>query len=104
MSHDVEISYLLTLETEQMGSKLRQLETLGFRTLHMLEKLGLPPDAAEAVNEAQRLISTLRMLQLTMNQVEIAAGPIGWLIAGVSVASTALSVGDLIYDEVNGRS
>jgi hypothetical protein len=78
MSESVEITYLLTLETEQMANGLRQLETLGVKTLHVLERLGLPPDVNEAIklsgdmnnNKMERFNGEIRDREKTMRGIK----------------------------------
>jgi uncharacterized protein YaaW (UPF0174 family) len=102
MSETVEIEYVLTVQTEQMETQLRQLETLGFRTLHMLRQLGLPPEADAAIQKMQQLMSVIRMLDLSLRLLESASGPIGWALFAVSAVSTALTVGNTLYNGSRG--
>jgi hypothetical protein len=76
----------------------RQLEMALIRISFELERAGLPPNVRNAVMEFDRLIMTIRMAQLAIYEFEVASGPIGWAIFGLSAVSTLFLAGDLVTE------
>jgi len=102
MSQQVEISYLLTVETERMQTELRQIESIAFRTLHILRRLGLPPEADALIAKCQQIIHMITMLRANIHLLEAASGPVGWTLFAVSAIGTAVTVGNSLYDGSRG--
>lgn len=70
------------------------------RTLSFLKRISGSEDANRFISLMTRAISlvyTLRVAVVALNAA-MAAGPAGWLLAGISVAMLALDVGDLLMD------
>lgn len=55
----------------------------------------------QAVQEINRLISIIRMLDVTLRLLET-GGPHGWALAALSIVATALTVGNTLYDGSRG--
>jgi hypothetical protein len=97
-----EINYELKVDTTKTARGLLKVQTLLYGILGILHRLGLPEPIDAAIVKIQRLISALNMLRLTLIGVEAASGPIGWAMAGIAVAGTVLTTGDLMYDMGRG--
>jgi hypothetical protein len=99
--HDVVVN--LDINMAKADTELRQLETLLFRIMSLLGRLGLPPGADAAIAKIQRLIMIVRLAHTSLIALEAASGPIGWALAGVGIVSTAVSAGDYVYDSLQGK-
>lgn len=91
-----DITYNLRVDTTKTARDLLKVQTLLYGTLGILHRLGLPEPIDAAIIKIQRLISTLNMLRMSLIAVEAAAGPVGWAMAGISVAGTVLTIGDTL--------
>ena len=92
------ITFNLELNVEQTIHEIRRLETLLFRTISLLRRLGLPENVSETAAKIQRLIMTIRMLHTALVALETATGPIGWALAVVGIGTAVVSFGDLIME------
>jgi len=88
----------IQIETTKMITQLEKVQVLLYGTLGILRRLGLPEEVDSAILKIQRIIAALNMLRLALYAVEMASGPVGWAMAGVGIAGTVLSTGDLMYD------
>jgi len=95
LSTEETVTFNLELNVEQAISQIRRMETLLFRTLALINRLGLPEDISRAISVVQRLIMTVRMLHTAILAFEAATGPIGWALAGVGFISSMVSLGEL---------
>jgi len=82
--------------TEKVNRALRQEVALLTSALTLTRRMGLPDDAASAIAKIQRLIMMLLQLRAALLAVQVAAGPVGWALAGVGIATAALSFTDVI--------
>lgn len=103
MSAEESVTFNLELNVEQVINNTRRLETLLFRTLGLLGRLGLPENIDQAIAQVQRLVMNIRLLHTAMVALEAASGPIGWALVIVGTASALLSMGDLVYDYTRGK-
>lgn len=78
-----------------------QLERVALRYLAILNRLGLPEDAEAVISTLARLISMIRMAQITLNLFYAASGPIGWAAVAGGAIMTGLS-GYGIYESLVG--
>lgn len=86
-------------------TELRRVQTLLYRTLGLIRRLGLPEDMEQAVVLVQRLISAMNQLRLAAIALQVASGPIGWALAAVSAVSavwTGVEWADSAYDQMRG--
>jgi len=93
---DHQISFSLQVNVEDTLSQARRLQTVLYRGLGLMRRLGLPPEIDAAIAKIQRLIGILNTLRLTMIAVHAASGPIGWALALIGVATFALDFGDFM--------
>jgi len=103
MSEEHTVSFSLELNTEMTYSELRKLETVLYRTLGFMQKMGLPPEVDGAIQAIQRLIMNIRLLQITIHAFEMATGPIGWAYFGITAATAAFNFGEMFSDGLKGR-
>lgn len=96
------VTFNLELNVEQTLGQVRQLETLLYRSLSLMRRLGLPEEVSQAIYVIQRLVMSIRLLHTAMIMLESASGPIGWGLALISAATAAVSLGDVYYDGMRG--
>jgi hypothetical protein len=102
LSNNTALQYTLTVNTELSRMEVRRLEAVLMRTLSYIEMFtGGNRDIAKAVQLAQGAIVTFRSLQMAIRAAEMAAGPIGWAYAGVSVVAAGMS-GYSLYESMIG--
>lgn len=58
-------------------------------------------EVRQALREITMLISALRMLDVALRLME-SSGPHGWVLAGLSIVGTVLTVGNTMYDGSRG--
>ena len=102
MTMEETVTFNLDLIVDKAIDNARRLETLLFRTLGLLGRLGLPENIDQAIAKVQRLIMTIRLLHTAMIALQTAAGPIGWALAAIGIISAALTFGDMAYDYTRG--
>lgn len=95
---DHQVSFSLQINVDDTLEQARKLQTVLYRGLGLMRRLGLPEEIDSAIAKVQRLISILNMLRLTMIAVHVAAGPIGWALALIGVATFALDFGDFVME------
>jgi len=93
---DHTVTFNLELNVEQTLSEIRRLETLLFRTISLIRRLGLPEDIDALISKIQRTIMTVRILHTSLIALQAASGPVGFALAGVGIATAALSFTDVI--------
>ncbi len=97
------VTWNLDINVTQAQSELRKVEFLLFRTLGILNRLGLPEDIQKGIAELQRLIMIVRLTHTALIALQTASGPIGWAMAGLSVATLTISAAEEFrYDETRG--
>lgn len=94
----IPVTVEIQVETTKMVDQLKKVQILLYGTLGILRRLGLPEEVDSAIMKIQRIIAALNMLRLALYAVEMASGPMGWTVAGIGIAGTLLSTGDLMYD------
>lgn len=77
---------------------IRQVEYSITRIGNALARMTGSPEVQQAIDNLNRLISTIRMAQATLHAFEIAEGPIGWLFFAASAIGTAI----VTYDAMRG--
>jgi hypothetical protein len=87
-------------KTQKAFTVFRQLEQVMLRYLVLARKMGLPNDINQAISSVAKLIVVVRMLQMTISMA--AKGPLGLIGAIGSVGITAISVGEMTSEYMNG--
>lgn len=82
---------------------LREVEMLLNRTLTILERSTGSKEIAHAINSIQRLITIIRMAQITIHTFQMATGPIGWALALSGIFMTGTMIVSTWAQEVEGR-
>ena len=98
MSEEHLVTFNLELNVEQTYTEIRRLQTLLFRTLGLLRRLGLPEEIDRALAIIQRTIMAARLLYTSLLALEAASGPLGWALAIVGVTTAAVSVADIAIE------
>ena len=108
-SEDATVSFSLEINVEQAYTEIRRIETLLYRTLGLIRRMGGgDEDLMKVVAKMQRVISILNQLRLAiaLTQAAFAAsGPIGWIslgLAGIGFMTFAMDMNDMIYDSTRG--
>lgn len=97
-----DVTYNLKVDSSKAVKNLLLLQTALYGILGILRRLGMPEEVDAAIIKIQRLIATLNMLRVALYSLEMASGPVGWTMAGIGIAGTVLSTGDLMYDMSRG--
>jgi len=98
LSEQYLVTFNLELNVEQAYAEIRKLQTLLFRVLGLLRRLGLPEEIDRALAIIQRTIMAARLLYTSLLTLESASGPMGWALAIVGVTSAAVSVADVAIE------
>ena len=101
MSEEHLVTFNLELNVEQAYAEIRKLQTLLYRTMGFMRRLGLPENVDEAIRKIQRVIMTLRILQTAIRSLEFAlagGGPISLALAFLGIASGTMSIVDMIAE------
>jgi len=94
MSYDEGVSFSLEVNIEKAYEDLRRVETVLYRTMGLIRRLSGDENIDRAVAKIQQLIATANQARLALAALQAASGPIGWALAGVALATTAVSVND----------
>jgi len=73
-----------------------EMETLLNRTLTILERSTGSKEIKEAINNIQRLITIMRLAQVSIHTFQVATGPIGWALAISGLVLTAVNTATLM--------
>lgn len=99
---DRTVSFSLEINVEEAYTQIRRLETVLYRSLSLLARLGLPEKVEDMIREIQKAIAILNQLRLTLIAVQAASGPIGWALAAISALSTAVTIGEEVAYGMRG--
>lgn len=105
MSEDHVVSFSLEVNVEEALTNIRRAQTLIYRTLGLMRRLGMPEDLNAAMITMQKLITVMNQLRLAAIALQAASGPIGWALAAVSIGTTAVTMmdfGNSVYDQTRG--
>jgi len=104
------ITFNLELNVEKAFSASRKIELIIFRVLGLWNRLcrmlGLPDDSPIMMitQRAQEVVMAARQIHTAMVLIEAASGPLGWVMAGLSVAGAFMTVGETVYETTRGLS
>jgi hypothetical protein len=105
MSQEEEnVTFNLELRTERAVDPIRQVESIAYRTLALVRRLGLPENVNQAISYVQRFVGVIRLLHSSLNMLMASAGPLGWLMmiqGALGVATAAASFSDL-HNDIRG--
>lgn len=104
---DQTVSFSLEINVQEAYTELRKVETILYRTMSLIRRMGGTEELDDLVRKIQMTIALVNQLRLTIIALQAASGPVGWALAGIGIVSTALTTGDLIgsfnYDATRGR-
>jgi hypothetical protein len=86
------IDYLLTLNADMSYTELRKLEISLIRIMRLVQRFSGNENLNQAITGIEKMIMTLRILQMAIRATENAEGPLGWLFAAVSWATAATTI------------
>jgi len=93
---DEDVSFSLEVNVEKAYENIRRLQTVLYRTLGLLRRMGLSEELDAQIMQIQSLIAvvnSLRLAYIALQAARMAAGdPIAWGMAGVSVASAGFDL------------
>ena len=99
MSIDETVSFSLEVNVEQAYTQLRKYQTLLYRSLGLVRRLtGGDENLDRAISLMQRAIAITNQLRLAMIALHAASGPVGWGLAAIGIAESALTLNDFMYD------
>jgi len=96
------VTFNLEINLEPTYAEIKKFETVLMRSLSLLRRMTGSKDVATAINAIQRLITIIRMLQVTMLAFQAATGPLGWAYLTVTAISTGFYALDPML-EMNAR-
>jgi len=88
------VSFSLEVNIQEAYEDIRRVETILFRTLNLVQRLSGDEKLDAFVSKLQRLIMIVNQARLTIAAFQIVAGPIGWGLAIVGLAGTALTIAE----------
>ena len=88
----------LQADIEDTNVSMRMGEMTIIRFTYAMERLGVPKDMRQALTVFMRMIQTIRLLQISIQMLNAAEGPIGWLFAGISVAAMGMTAASAVAE------
>jgi len=88
------VSFSLEVNIEKAYEDIRRVQTLLFRILNIVQRMSGDEKLDAFISKLQRLIMILNQARLTIIAFQIASGPIGWGLAIVGLAGTALTIAE----------
>lgn len=61
----------------------------------LLRRMGFGEEFNEITGNIMNMIAKLNMLRVSLISVQAAAGPVGWALAGISVAGTIMTMSEV---------
>jgi len=102
-------SNIQQLKTEINGMSMsyhqpREVETLLNRTLTLIAEASGDKDVKKFTREIQEAITILRQLQMVYRLTQVASGPLGWALLGVTTVATIATAQTMATDIMRGTS
>jgi len=95
---DHTVSFSLEVNVEKAYENVRKLQTILYRTLGLIRRMGLSEELDAQIAQIQRVIAIVNSLRLTyaaLQAARMAAGdPVAWAMAGVSVGTFMMEIND----------
>jgi uncharacterized protein YaaW (UPF0174 family) len=89
------VSFSVLLDMTPTYNELRKVEAIVFKVMNLLKKFGLGESVDTVIAGVQKMVMAVRMLQMTVRAFMVAAGPIGWIYAGVTAIATVATLVDM---------
>lgn len=94
------ISFSLELNVADTQASLRKFQTVLYRTIGIIQRMGLDPDAEAFMQKVQELIAwtnRLRLALVALNTLRMASGdPFAWAMMGITAWEFGYETGELI--------
>jgi hypothetical protein len=84
--------------------QLREVETLLNRTLSLIGEASGDKNVKKFTREIQEAITILRQLQMVYRLTQVASGPLGWALLGVTTIATIATAQTAASDIMRGTS
>jgi len=85
----------LDMDLREATAEIARYTAVLYGALGIMKRMGLPEEAQAQIAQIQKMIAQLMMLRASLIAVEMAAGPVGWALAGISIAGTILTLTDV---------
>ena len=95
---DETVSFSLEVNVDKAYESIRRLETVLYRSLSLLKRLSGDENIDRAITHIQELLAYINQLRLAIIALQTASGPIGWLLAGIGVASFLVTTLEFAMD------
>jgi len=92
---DDSVTLSLKVNVGESQASLSEMLHLLRSSASLLRKLGLPDNIQAGLMQVQRMIIVLNLLQRTIEATYVSMGPLGWVLLGISWASTIVTMVDL---------
>lgn len=102
MSQQVEVDYLLTVNTGPSYNEIRRLEMSLMRLMSLVKQFSGNEDINQLIDYIQKAIMIVRSLQIALRALQAASGPIGWLYAATTLLGTGAMIGGSFYTNMRG--
>jgi len=96
------VDFQLTVDTSNVLRDIELLRTFLLRTLSLMRRLGLPEDIERSITVIQKFILAMNQARLAALALQAASGPVGWGIAAVGIAGTAMTYFDTLEYATRG--
>ncbi len=95
---DHQISFSLEINVQKAVDDLRRVQTILYRTLGLLQRMGLPENIDNAVWKLRTMIRIANQARLALRALQAArmatGDPLAWAMFGLSVAELGFSTVD----------
>jgi hypothetical protein len=99
MNEQVEIEYLLTVNTEQAETNIVKLESGLIRLGSQIRRISGNEQLDAFITKSNQAISAARSIQTAIRLTSLAlasSGPVGWLLMGTAVIGAGLTTYDFL--------
>jgi hypothetical protein len=83
-------------ELLEMRVTMNEVLLMTNRVFFILRRAGLPDDFTQALATMQRMIALANNLYIAITAFNAAAGPMGWALAGLGIASSIVYATDMV--------
>lgn len=90
-----DLIFSLALDIAPSYTELRKIEAIVMKVGQIIKKMGFGETVDQVIDGINKINMGVRLLQVTVHAFEIAAGPIGWIYAGVTLVSTVMTLTDM---------
>jgi hypothetical protein len=102
MSEQQTVSFSLELDIANSYSEIRKLELVLYRTVALLNRLGMSENMKHGIQDIMRMIATIRMLHRALQTLHaaytagMAANPLTWPLAILGIVTAVASASDFV--------